>query len=419
MQKKGNNLFIISGPSGSGKDAVISQMRRQGFKFAQVITMTTRRQRKGESEGNPYHFVSKDEFLQLKKSGGLIEWAEVFGSFYGATEKEVETKLARFPIVVYKIDPRFGAKFIKKLYPQATSIFIIPESEKVLTSRVAERKSDSSESIKLREKEREDEYKNLDQWDEVVTNKEGELDKAAQLVREIITKKISGHKRKRNLLLFLLALVFLAALAAVMVVPSLISSHKLNKEFSGFMPYLNVLPDDIICVAAGEITPANTFFPTDLGKKGLTFLDEEENIALIIENNDPAALSNTIRKYWAYKYPSQRVLSLPDGSYTYEYYPEPGKFEVKTAEYEGTTIHSIVEEDQGIQMSWANFSSLSVISPSVSLIKSAILVNREQKTGLDLETLSSVNCAKISKKIENTAINLAWTDSDELNCWKK
>ena len=403
MKPKGNNLFIISGPSGSGKDAVISEMRKQGFKFAQVITMTTRRKRKGEAEGNPYHFVSKDEFTKLKKENKLIEWAEVFGHYYGATKEEVETKLTKFPFVVYKIDPRFGAGALKKLYPGATSIFIIPESKKVLTGRVAERKSDSSKSKELREKEREDEYKNIDQWDEVVINKEGELNKTAKQVRAIIKSKTVKRKHKKVITALAIFIACLLVLVSTLAGPGLVKKHQLKKEFANYLDYLEAIPTNAKYVIASTNGLAENFVGAEIGQKGFLFIDQDNNSALVIKSNDQATLSAVIRRFWGYRYPSTRVFSLPDGSYSYEYFPNPDKFEVKSSELSGVTVNSIINNDLGIQMSWATFSELSVISTEITPIKNAIERSKSAEK-IDLESLDNIGCTKIDKKIEDETI---------------
>ena len=178
-------LFIITGPSGAGKDSVIFRAKEQGLEFAQVITTSTREIRAGESEGNPYHFASEEEFKKMKDSDGMIEWAEVYGNLYGSSKKEVEDKLSENDIVVVKVDPQ-GARTFKKMMPEAVSIFIMPPSYEYLEKRLVNRENDSKEVIKQRLETARKELENLLDWDFLVVNEEGKLDEAAAEVREIV-----------------------------------------------------------------------------------------------------------------------------------------------------------------------------------------------------------------------------------------
>lgn len=421
MKPKGKNLFIISGPSGSGKDAVISQMRHEGFKFAQIVTITTRRKRKGEYDGNPYYFVSKEEFLKLKNSRELIEWAEVYGDYYGSTKKEAESKLARFPLVIHKIDCQ-GARAMKKLYPAATVIFILPGAREVLEGRVAQRKTDTTKSKELRRQAREKEFKNLDQWDEVVINKEGELDQTAVHVKTIIKNKIARQRKNRIAILTTAILILFLGLVAVLFVPSQVKEHQLKKEFANYLDYLAVVPANAVYLVASNNGLAENFLPSNLGQKGFLFLDRNNNSALIIKNNDQAALSEMIRKFWGYKYPSTRAFSLPDGSYGYEYFSNLDQFELKSSELSGTTVNSIVDNERRIQLSWATFSGLSVISTEISPIKNTVEKSASQEK-FDLESLNKINCAEIDKALaeetdQKTYFNLPEDELNKLACFQ-
>ncbi|MBU0731260.1 guanylate kinase [Patescibacteria group bacterium] len=178
-------LFIITGPSGAGKDSVIFRAKEQGLEFAQVITTSTREIRAGESEGHPYHFVAEEEFKKMKDSDGMIEWAEVYGNLYGSSKKEVEDKLSENDMVVVKVDPQ-GARTFKKMMPEAVSIFIMPPSYEYLEKRLVNRETDSKEVIKERLETARKELENLLDWDFLVVNEEGKLDEAAAEVKEIV-----------------------------------------------------------------------------------------------------------------------------------------------------------------------------------------------------------------------------------------
>ena len=178
-------LFIITGPSGAGKDSVIFRAKEQGLDFAQVITTSTREIRAGESEGHPYHFVSEEDFKKLIDTDGMIEWAKVYGNYYGSSKKEVEDKLSENDIVVVKVDPQ-GARTYKKMMPEAISLFIMPPSYEYLEKRLVNRETDSKEVIKQRLETARKELENLLDWDYLVVNEEGKLDEAASEVKEIV-----------------------------------------------------------------------------------------------------------------------------------------------------------------------------------------------------------------------------------------
>jgi len=182
-----NNIFVVSGPSGVGKDTIISELKKQGLEFREIITTTTRPMRQGESQGNPYWFVSKEEFEDLIRKNKLVEWADVYGYYYGSQKKDVEKYLNDSLPIIFKVDPQ-GAKTIKKEFPNSKVIFIAPENIDNLEKRLKKRGQDKPEVIKKRLKEAREEIKNLSFWDAVVINKEGKLNEAVEKVKEIIFK---------------------------------------------------------------------------------------------------------------------------------------------------------------------------------------------------------------------------------------
>ncbi|MGC9048615.1 MAG: guanylate kinase [Patescibacteria group bacterium] len=180
-----SKLFVISGLSGAGKDSVIEGLRKENLNFNWVITTTTRPMRSGESEGRPYHFVSKEEFEKMIQNNELLEWALVYGYYYGLQKKDVEKLLKEDKPVILKIDYQ-GAKTIKNKFPEVIVIFIIPPSLEILEKRLRTRGQDSEEVIKKRLAEAEKELSTLDQWDYVVKNEEGKLEKTVRQIKKII-----------------------------------------------------------------------------------------------------------------------------------------------------------------------------------------------------------------------------------------
>lgn len=171
-------LFVVTGPSGAGKDSVIHRAKEKGLECGSVVTTTSRPMRPGEAEGSPYYFVAREEFERKVSNGEMIEWAEVYGNLYGSTRDEIERARKKHDCVVIKVDPQ-GARTFKEMIPDAVTIFIQPPSFEYLEKRLVNRASDSSEVIQKRLDTARTELQNLQQWDHLILNDEGKLDKAA------------------------------------------------------------------------------------------------------------------------------------------------------------------------------------------------------------------------------------------------
>ncbi len=186
-----NKIFVITGLSGSGKDSVINELKTQGFDYTQVITTTTRSMRSNESEGNPYYFVSVEEFKKMVSENKFFEWAMVYNNYYGSTKKAVEEALTPNKPVVFRIDVQ-GAKAIKKEISETKTIFLTVPSLEELKQRLETRGQDSAEVIARRLLEAKEELKTLDQWDYVVANKTGELEQTTEILKKIIKKEFNN-----------------------------------------------------------------------------------------------------------------------------------------------------------------------------------------------------------------------------------
>ncbi|MDQ6662753.1 MAG: guanylate kinase [Chloroflexota bacterium] len=135
-------LFVLSAPSGTGKDSVINALKEQGMDFYVVASVTTRAPRPGESEGNPYHFVSQEAFEQLIKDDELLEYANVHGNWYGQPRSPIRNNLRAGRDVLLKIDVQ-GAATVRKKVPQAIFIFLVPDSLQELAERLATRQTET------------------------------------------------------------------------------------------------------------------------------------------------------------------------------------------------------------------------------------------------------------------------------------
>ncbi|MHB1021396.1 MAG: guanylate kinase [Acidobacteriaceae bacterium] len=141
-------LFIISAPSGSGKSTLVSQLRSlvSGLEFS--ISYTTRAPRGSEEDGREYHFTTRERFEQMIAAGEFLEWAEVFGNYYGTAVQSLRDAKARGRDLILDIDVQGAAQVLKKM-PEAVSIFIMPPNPEVLKTRLenrsrAERVTDTS-----------------------------------------------------------------------------------------------------------------------------------------------------------------------------------------------------------------------------------------------------------------------------------
>lgn len=187
--KAKNNIFIISGPSGAGEDSIIEGLRKY-FSIERVITTTTRPMRPGESQGNPYCFISREELIKRRDKGEFVEWAEQYnGNLYGVTKEEIERVKNSGRIGLWKIDWK-GVITAKKIYPEIPAIFITVSDLKILENRIRRRDGISEEYIKERMEYTEEWMKHKDIYDYEVYNEEGKLDEVIQKTAEIIKKHL-------------------------------------------------------------------------------------------------------------------------------------------------------------------------------------------------------------------------------------
>jgi len=179
-------LIVLSGPSGAGKDAVLTRMRELNYPLKYITTVTTRPQRATERDNIDYHFISTKEFQKMIENNELLEWANVYGNWYGVPKQPVKQALDRGQDIIVKVDTQ-GAATIKKILPEAVSIFLIPPSMEELITRVKQRHTESPFDLALRIKTAEEEIKQLPLFDYIVVNKRDEIDLAASEIKAIIT----------------------------------------------------------------------------------------------------------------------------------------------------------------------------------------------------------------------------------------
>lgn len=178
-------LFVLSAPSGTGKDTVIGMLKQQGMDFYLVASVTTRAPRPGESEDNPYHFVSQEEFDRLVAHDELLEYANVHGNWYGQPRQPIRDNLLAKRDVLLKIDVQ-GAATVRSKLPQAIFIFLIPESVEELTLRLNERSTETQEQLERRLADAQSELAQKDWYDYLVVNRQGQPQEAVDYLRAIM-----------------------------------------------------------------------------------------------------------------------------------------------------------------------------------------------------------------------------------------
>lgn len=178
-------LIVISGPSGVGKDTVISRMKERQIPVHFVVTATTRPSRKGEVDGVDYFFLSPDKFAEMINQGELLEYAIVYNDYKGIPKDQVRQALASGRDVVMRIDVQGAAK-IRTLSPDAVLIFLTTQDEEEMVSRLRIRKSETPEGLNLRIAMARQELKRIDEYDYVVVNRDGELDETVDTIAAII-----------------------------------------------------------------------------------------------------------------------------------------------------------------------------------------------------------------------------------------
>lgn len=174
-------MIIVAAPSGAGKSSFVERVVKEDPRLVDIITFTTRSPRKGESQGHPYYFVTKEEFINKRDANFFVEWAQVHNNLYGTPLDQIETAWAANKCVIMDVDVQGTATF-KRLFPESKSIFILPPSIEELKKRIIKRDGGIPKDIDVR-----------------MTNAEREMLEAHkfdfQLVNEIFQESYSEFKK--------------------------------------------------------------------------------------------------------------------------------------------------------------------------------------------------------------------------------
>ncbi|MBN2694315.1 guanylate kinase [bacterium] len=191
MWNKGE-LIIITAPSGAGKTTLIKRFLGES-KSSLSVSYTTRTPRNYEIDGVDYHFISKELFLKKIEDNDFAEWAEVHGNYYGTDKKESRKLINSGYNVIFDVDYQ-GALNLQKVFPEATSIFILPPSLDILKERLTNRKTDSQESINIRINNAKKEISYISYFDFVLVN--NDLEEAYKNFVKII--EVSAYHIKKH-----------------------------------------------------------------------------------------------------------------------------------------------------------------------------------------------------------------------------
>ena len=180
-----NILVVISGPSGVGKGTIAKLIVERDENFALSVSCTTRAPREGETDGKDYFFITEKEFKKIRDRGGFLEYSEHFGNDYGTPRHFVTEKLGKNDLML-EIDVNGGLN-VKKEFPQAVLIMVLPPSLEELKHRLETRNTETEEQIRLRMERIAYETSKKDLYDYAVVN--DDLEKTVEKIREIIRKE--------------------------------------------------------------------------------------------------------------------------------------------------------------------------------------------------------------------------------------
>lgn len=184
-------LFVVSGPSGTGKDTVVAQLLKTHPEIQHTVSATTRAPREGEKNGINYHFMSVADFEDHLAHDQIVEHTQYCGNYYGTLRSEIETRMEQGIPVILVIEVE-GAGNIKKMYPGATTIFILPPDMEELERRLRNRGTEDEETIQRRLTRAKTEIANSVEYDEHVVN--DQVETCAESLYSIIQFRLQHGK---------------------------------------------------------------------------------------------------------------------------------------------------------------------------------------------------------------------------------
>jgi guanylate kinase len=169
MNMTSGNLFIVTAPSGAGKTSLVRALLEKDSQVKLSVSYTTRPPRPGETDGKDYHFVSEPVFLEMLERGDFLESAQVYGNRYGTSQPWIENAMRSGTDILLEIDWQ-GAAQVRKIFPRAIGIFILPPSLEALLERLKGRGQDSDEVIARRLAAAREDIGHVEEFDYVIIN---------------------------------------------------------------------------------------------------------------------------------------------------------------------------------------------------------------------------------------------------------
>ena len=189
-------LVIFCGPSGVGKGTILNIAKERNPKIKYSVSATTRSPRQGEKDGESYFFKTVDEFEEMIKNEELIEWVEYCGNYYGTPKKYVEEAISDGFDMVLEIEVE-GAGNIKKMYPEAVTVFVLPPSFDKLKERLVGRGTEKIEVIEKRLKRAQQEIMHTENYEYIIIN--DDIEKAVESFNSILTAEKAKYKRNLDI----------------------------------------------------------------------------------------------------------------------------------------------------------------------------------------------------------------------------
>jgi guanylate kinase len=195
--KRRGLLLVMSSPSGAGKTTLSRRLLEADPGIVMSISVTTRKPRPGEMEGRDYFFITLQRFAEMRDRGELLEYAEVFGNFYGTPKKPVEEALAKGRDVLFDIDWQGTQQLAQAMEDDLVRLFILPPSAEVLQDRLISRAQDTMTVVAKRMAEASREISHWPEYDYVVIN--ADIDQSLAQVRSILMAERLRRRRQIGL----------------------------------------------------------------------------------------------------------------------------------------------------------------------------------------------------------------------------
>ena len=176
-------LFVVAAPSGAGKTSLVKALLKNDPDIRLSVSYTTRASRPGEVNGVDYHFVAKEDFLAMAARGEFLESAEVYGNYYGTSQAWIAGEIAAGHDILLEIDWQ-GAAQVRKFFPDAVSLFVLPPSIEALRERLSNRAQDSEEVINKRVAAAQDDISHASEFEYIIVN--DKFDQALQDIEAVV-----------------------------------------------------------------------------------------------------------------------------------------------------------------------------------------------------------------------------------------